>query len=558
MHQTPSRRRGRSRDAIMLSAGLRCSLQHVWTGRKQPAATISAGRDKRRRLEHSGETMGLHDFTLADVYRRNATLFPDRTAFVVEGARVSHRDYLARIERLAAGLQRDGIRPGDRVAILSQNCMAMVELIGATALLGAILLPVNYRLNAEEISFVLGDGAPAVLVVGADYRDLVARVLPSLGSVTRTYAIGSDPGPFTPFAELASDAPLVAPEFAAADGFVIIHTAAVGGKPRGALISQGNLLIAQSSLVEAWRLTEADVNLGLLPLFHVTGLGLMLTLQQAGGASVIAAKFDPAQAARDVEAHQVTVMAEFAPMLGGLLDNARPEQLASLRAVTGLDTPETIERFEATCPHARFWATFGQSETSGLATFAPYRDRPKSAGRPLFWRSVAVVDADDRPLPAGEVGEIVLRGPTVFKGYWNNEAATRHAFRNGWHHTGDMGRFDADGYLFYAGRAPEKELIKTGGENVYPAEVEAALKQHPAIADAVVIGVPDPQWSEAIKAVCVCKDGHNVEAGALAEFVAGLIARYKKPKHVVFVDALPQDGKGAIDRTAVKAAHGLS
>ncbi|WP_322515821.1 AMP-binding protein [Rhodopseudomonas palustris] len=500
--------------------------------------------------------MALHDFTLGDVYRRNAALFPDRTAFIFDGVHITHRDYLARIERLAAGLLHAGVQPGDRVAILSQNCPEMVELIGAVALIGAILLPVNYRLNADEIAFVLGDGAPTVLIAGADYRDIVAGLQPSLASVRRSFAIGADPGPFAPFAELASDDAFVPPDVAAADGFVIIHTAAVGGKPRGALISQGNLLIAQSSLIDAWRLTEADVNLGMLPLFHVTGLGLMLTLQQAGGASVISEKFDPAQAARDVEAHRVTIMAEFAPMLGNILDQAQPEQLHSLRAVTGLDTPQTIERFEATCPNATFWATFGQSETSGLSTFAPYRDRPGSAGRPLFWRSVAVVDAEDRPLPAGEVGEIVLRGPTVFKGYWNNEAATQHAFRNGWHHTGDMGKFDADGYLFYAGRAPEKELIKTGGENVYPAEVEGALKQHPAIADAVVIGVPDPQWSEAIKAVCVCKPGQSIDAATLADFVGSLIARYKKPKHVVFVDALPKDAKGAIDRAAVKAAHG--
>jgi acyl-CoA synthetase (AMP-forming)/AMP-acid ligase II len=503
--------------------------------------------------------MALHDFTLADVYRRNAALFPDRTAFVFDGGRrVTHRDYLARTERLAAGLLRDGIGPGDRVAILSQNCVEMVELIGATALVGAIMLPVNYRLGAEEIGFVLTDGAPTVLIVGPEYRDIVAGLRPSLPGVRRIYAIGDEPAPFAPFAELASDQAFAPPEVAAADGFVIIHTAAVGGRPRGALISQGNLLIAQSSLIEAWRLTETDVNLGMLPLFHVTGLGLMLTLQQAGGASVIAAKFDAAQAARAIAAEQVTVMAEFAPMLGNILDQAAPAQLQSLRAVTGLDAPATIERFEQLCPQATFWATFGQSETSGLSTFAPYRDRPGSAGRPLFWRTLAVVDADDKPLPPDEVGEIVVRGPTVFKGYWNNEAATRRAFRGGWHHTGDMGRFDADGYLFYAGRAPEKELIKTGGENVYPAEVEAALKQHPAVADAVVIGVPDPQWSEAVKAVCVLKAGESIAAEQLAEFVASLIARYKKPKHIVFVAELPKTSGGAIDRAAVKAAHGAA
>jgi acyl-CoA synthetase (AMP-forming)/AMP-acid ligase II len=501
--------------------------------------------------------MALTDFTFADVYRRNATLFPQRTAFVVDGHRLTHLDYLARVQRLAAGLAREGVTPGDRVAALSQNALEMVELIGAVAWLGAILLPVNFRLNAEEIGYVLADGAPSLAIVGPDYQEMVAALKPSLPSVRRYFGIGQAAPPYSPFSELSeSDGPAPDAAVDADAGFVIIHTAAVGGKPRGALLSQANLLIAQSSLIEAIGLTERDVNYGALPLFHVTGLGLMLTLQQAGGLSVIAAKFDAAQAARDIAAEKVTLLAEFAPMLGGILDKAEPGELQSLRAVTGLDTPETIERFEATCPAAKFWATFGQSETSGLATFSPFRDRPKSAGRPLFWRTMAVVDADDRPLPAGQIGEIVLRGPTVFKGYWNNESATAHAFRNGWHHTGDMGRFDEDGYLWYAGRAPEKELIKTGGENVYPAEVENAIRQHPDIVEAVVIGVPDPQWSEAIKAICVRRDGATISAQELAEFVGGQIARYKKPKHVAFVDALPLTPKGEIDRAAVKAAHG--
>lgn len=497
--------------------------------------------------------MALHDFTLADVYRRNAALFPDRTAFVFDGGRrVTHRDYLARTERLAAGLLRDGIGPGDRVAILSQNCVEMVELIGATALVGAIMLPVNYRLGAEEIGFVLTDGAPTVLIVGPEYRDIVAGLRPSLPGVRRIYAIGDEPAPFAPFAELASDQAFAPPEVAAADGFVIIHTAAVGGRPRGALISQGNLLIAQSSLIEAWRLTETDVNLGMLPLFHVTGLGLMLTLQQAGGASVIAAKFDAAQAARAIAAEQVTVMAEFAPMLGNILDQAAPAQLQSLRAVTGLDAPATIERFEQLCPQATFWATFGQSETSGLSTFAPYRDRPGSAGRPLFWRTLAVVDADDKPLPPDEVGEIVVRGPTVFKGYWNNEAATRRAFRGGWHHTGDMGRFDADGYLFYAGRAPEKELIKTGGENVYPAEVEDVLYQLPEIAEAAVIGAPDPQWGETGVAIIAVKSGQELAESALHAHCRERLARFKCPQRVIFVEALPRNATGKVHKPTLR------
>ena len=501
--------------------------------------------------------MTLRSFTFGDVYRRNAALFPDRTAFIFEGQRVTHSEYLHRVTRLATGLARLGVRPGDRVGVLSQNSLEMVDLIGAVALLGAILLPVNFRLSAEEVAFVLSDGGPAVIVAGADYHDVIGDLKGSLPSVRHCFGVGAAHPALTPFSELSSmDGQLPDGTVSGDDGFVIIHTAAVGGRPRGALLSQSGMLTAQSSLVQAWQLDHRDVSLGVLPLFHVAGLGLMLTVQQAGGASLIAAKFDAAQAARDIAAERVTVMSEFAPMLGSIMDQARPDQLASLRAVTGLDTPATIERFEAACPNAAFWTTYGQSETSGLATLAPYRDRPKSAGRPLFWRSIAVVDGDDRPKPSGETGEIVVRGPTVFKGYWNLEADTAVTFRNGWHHTGDMGYFDADGYLWYAGRAPEKELIKTGGENVYPAEVEKAIRAHPAIAEVVVIGVPDPQWSEAIKAVCEQHRSANVTAEDIIAFVADQIARYKRPKHVVFVDRLPRTAGGDIDRAAVKAAHG--
>lgn len=500
--------------------------------------------------------MALRNFGLTDVYRRNAEFFPDRTAFVFESQRITHREYLERVERLAGGLAREGVKSGDRVAILSQNSLEMIDLIGAVALLGAILLPVNFRLNAEEIGYVLADGAPVLVVAGPEYQETMASLGSTIADVRKFFGIGTTAAPFSPFAELSSgDAWLPETDADPDDGFVIIHTAAVDGRPRGALLSQTGLLMAQSSLVQAWSLTEHDVNLGVLPLFHVAGLSLMLTVQQAGGASVIASKFDPQRAVYDIAAERVTIMSEFAPMLANLMDEAKGGELTTLRAVTGLDTPATIERFEKTCPHAVFWAAFGQSETSGLATLSPYRDRPKSAGRPLFWRTITVVDSADKPTPTGQTGEIVVRGPTVFKGYWNNDAETVRTFRNGWHHTGDMGYFDADGYLWYAGRALEKELIKTGGENVYPAEVENAIRQHPDIAEVAVIGVPDPQWSEAIKAICVRRTGTSVTADEIIDFVAGQIARYKKPKHILFVDQLPKTDKGDIDRAAVKSAN---
>ncbi|HXZ00717.1 MAG TPA: AMP-binding protein [Stellaceae bacterium] len=503
--------------------------------------------------------MGLRSVSLPDILRRNAAVFGERTAFFCQGSRVSHRDHLRRVERLAAGLAEAGVAAGDRVAVLARNSLEFVDLYGAALWLGAILLPVNWRLSADEIAYILADGAPKLVIADVDYQPAIAALAGALAAGTGYYGLGGAEAPFRPFADLAdcaAAAPTPAP--GGDDGAVIIHTAAVDGHPRGALLSEANLAAAAGQSVACWQLDERDVGLVALPLFHILGLVLLLGVQRAGGASLILPKFEAEEAARLVAAERATVSATFAPMLGSLLDKAAEigASLASLRAVTGLDGQETIARFEAACPAARFWAGYGQSEVSGSVTLSPWRERPGSAGRPTSFSLVAVVDELDRPLPAGEIGEIVVRGPLIFRGYWRREADNAVAWRNDWHHTGDLGRFDADGYLWYAGRSPAKELIKPGGENVYPAEVERTIREHAAIAEVAVIGVPDAQWGEAVKAICVCRPGMSVTAAALIDFVGGRIARYKKPKHVVFVASLPRSAAGQVDRAKVKEEHG--
>ena len=375
--------------------------------------------------------------------------------------------------------------------------------------------------------------------------------------VERCFSLDEADGDFAAFEDLTrgAGAESAPPADVSCDsGFVIIHTAAVGGQPRGALLSHAGLLAANVQLGGCWSLSPQDVHLGVLPLFHASGLGMMLAVQQAAGATVVLSRFDAQAAVQTIAAEKVTVFATFPPMLGALLDQAPKDggDLSSLRHLTGLDVPDTITRFEAACPNARFWVAYGQSEMSGVVTFAPFRDRPGSAGKPTGLNRVCVVDDLDRPVATGETGEIVVRGPAVFKGYWNRVADNALTFRNDWHHTGDMGRFDADGYLWYGGRSPAKELIKPGGENVYPAEVERALLEHPAVAQAVVFGVPDAQWGEAIKAVCVCRHGQTVAAAQLIDFVGERIARFKRPKHVVFTASLPRNAQGQVDRARVK------
>ncbi len=503
--------------------------------------------------------MGLREYSLFDVIARNARLYPKRTAIVFEGKQITHGEYLARVERLATGLAVAGVNTGDRIGVVSLNCLEYLDLYGAAARLGAIMLPVNWRLSAEEIVQVLNDATPKFVFVDAEHQPIIAAARDRLPSVQRCYALGAAQAPFVAYDELlCSDAAVACTGVDSDSGYVIIHTAAVAGRARGALITHRGLIAASTQLIHNWNLSTKDVQLGMLPLFHITGLGMYLALQQVGGSTALSARFDPAAAVSQIVEERVTLFAEFAPMLGTLLDKAAEfgADLSSLRVVSGLDTPGTISRFERACPNARFWAAYGQSEVSGGVTFAPFRERPGSAGRPAMFSTVAVVDDLDRPVPEGQTGEIVVRGPMVFKGYWNCDVDNTFTFRNEWHHTGDMGRFDDDGYLWYVGRSPAKELIKPGGENVYPAEVERAILEHAAIAEVVVLGVTDAQWGEAVKAVCMCKPGERASEQELIEFVGQRIARFKKPKYVVFVAQLPHTASGVVDRQAVKREYG--
>lgn len=505
--------------------------------------------------------MSLRSFTLHDLIERNAWLHGPRMAFAGDGPTVTHAQYAQRAARLATGLARAGLLAGERVAVLAHNCQAYVDLIGAAARLGGIVVPVNWRLSAEEVAYVLADTCPRVLVVAPELLPLLAHAdLQGVRKYTTDGDVGTGAG-WLPLATLYLDiaAPVPAPIDDAAPLF-IVHTAAVGGRPRGAMLSHRGLLTAAAQSAHNWNLSPLDAQVGVLPLFHVAGIGVTLTLMAAGGATITMPRFDPKTVVQVVDELGGTVMGSFPPMLGAVLDAAAAagSSLGRLRIVMGIDAPETLARFAVACPHARFWVGYGQTETSGSICTSPHADRPGSAGLPVEQHTVAIVDDEDRPVPHGTTGEIVVRGPMVFSGYWNCEADNAFTFRGGWHHTGDIGRFDAEGYLWYMGRSPAKELIKPGGENVYPAEVERALLEHPAVDQAVVFGVPDAQWGEAVQAVCVLKPGHAMAAEELIEFVGGRIARYKKPKHVVFAVELPRTASGGPDRVATKARHAVA
>ena len=504
--------------------------------------------------------MGLNDFTFYDLISRNAVCFRNRPAWLeVDDQRtLTFAEVKQEVDRLAAGLQQAGIRKGDRIGVLGKNSLEYFLLYGAAAALGAIVLPINWRLSAEEVLFNLNDGAPKLLFVDPEYQSMIASANGRLTSVQRFFNLKPPGGEFADFNELLAISTGLQPaEVMDQDGLVIIHTAAVAGRPRGALLSHRNFIGANVHLNLLMHISPTDVHLNLLPLFHVGGLFMATMAFHAGALNINMSKFDAAQAVELIADRKVTVMFDFAPIMNSILEQqvAAGKAIDSLQRVIGIEAPQTIEKYQK-LTGGTFYVMYGQTETSAIATLGRYNDRPGSAGQTIPLADVRLVDDNGRTVPVGEIGEIAVKGPMVFNGYWNLPEDTAHSFRNGWHHTGDIGRFDEDGFLFYAGRKPEKELIKPGGENVYPAEVEKAILEHPAVEMTVVFGVPDPKWREGIKAVCKLKAGQALTAKDLAKFVGERIASYKKPQYVEFIAEMPLLADGSPDRAKVKEKHG--
>lgn len=506
--------------------------------------------------------MGLYDFTFHDVIRRNAKAFQDATAWyeVETGRTYSFAEIADAAERLAAGLRAQGVRKGDRIAVVGRNSIEFFLIYGAAAVLGAIVVPINWRLSPAELHFNLNDGEPQVIFSDVEFAERVRDRPSAPAPEPRLFTLHGEADGFAPFADLAAtteSAPPLRPAAGTQDSFVMIHTAAVTGQPSGALLSHGNLACACLHWNYYLKTTARDVHLSLLPLFHIAGLVMAAQSFQAGAVNVNLRKFDADAAAALIAERSVSQAFDFTPILGTILDAAEKNgaRITSLQCVAGLEKPDVIERYQEVTG-GTFYSLYGQTETASLTTIAPYSERPGSAGRPVMLAAVRLVDEADAPVPAGQTGEIVVRGPLVFQGYWRQPSQTQQTFRDGWHHTGDTGRFDTHGYLWYTGRKPEKELIKPGGENVYPAEVEKVILEHPAVAQTAVIGVPDPRWKEGIKAVCRLHPGARLSAAELIAFVGERIARFKKPQYVSFVDTLPLRADGTPDRAKIREQYG--
>jgi acyl-CoA synthetase (AMP-forming)/AMP-acid ligase II len=490
--------------------------------------------------------------------------------FATTGARRwTQAEASAEVNRLARALVELGLRRGDRVAILSKNSLEFVALYYAASKAGLILVPLNVRLTPRDWAGILADAEARVLLVGSDFVAAIERIRGDLGTVEKLVAIGAEaPAGWLGYRALLDAQPATAPDVASdpADVLVLLYTSGTTGAPKGVPLSHRNLLSDFNQVAPTMRGEPGDRWLAVAPMFHVGGAISSVLVPLYMGASVyLMADFVPAEVVRVIDEEGIAVALMVPAMIQACLmavPDVAERKYSDLRTLMygASPCPEPTLRRGVEVFGCDFCHGYGMTECSGaISRLSPeehkraLQDRPawlRSVGRPFMGTDIRITDPDGTVLAAGELGEIEIRGPQVTSGYWRRPEETASGFRDGWLRSGDAGRIDAEGYLYIEDRI--KDMIITGGENVYPIEVENALRQHPAVADVAVIGIPDERWGEAIKAVVVRKPDTSATEVELIEFCRDRIAGYKRPKSVAFVDALPRNALGKVVKAALR------
>ncbi|MFN7986394.1 MAG: AMP-binding protein [Thermoanaerobaculia bacterium] len=503
----------------------------------------------------------------ADVLGERARLSPERCAFVFvpTGERFTYRALNARAERVAA-LLRDGLglMKGDRVALLAHNRVEYVDLFFAAAKAGLVLVPLGTRLTPHELAFIVRNADVSALVYGGEFAETVAA-LRAEAAVPRRIALDAPAaeGDLSLPAEVAA-LPVAPFERTRCDGedlHLLLYTSGTTGKPKGVMVPHRMTSWNAWNTALCWGLTEHDVSPVFTPLYHAGGLGaFFVPILAAGGTVVLHSGFDPAEIWATVAKERCTVVLGVPTIWKLLLEHPSFEgaELSSIRWLISGGAPLPLYLIEAY--QARgivFKQGYGLTEV-GVNCFSMSVEesvaKKGSIGRPLMMTEAKLVDEAGVEVPVGEVGELWLRGPHVSKGYWRNPAATAAALDDdGYFHTGDLARKDADGFFTIAGR--RKDMLISGGVNVYPAEVEGELLLHPAVMDAALVGVPDPTWGEVGVAFIVLRPGENATKGELLAFGESRLARYKLPKDVVFVEALPRTAYGKVVKGELRDAY---
>ncbi|WP_242882737.1 long-chain-fatty-acid--CoA ligase [Actinomadura litoris] len=496
---------------------------------------------------------------LTDVLRERAELHPDRIAYIAGDLQSTYGDFDRRADRAAAALAASGVGHGDRVAILDKNSLEYAEQCFGAARIGAVQVPVNYRLEPDEVAYIVNNARAKVFIVGPEFVAVLDTVAGRLEHTTHLIVIGGPPGAYRDYSTWLDEAPAaVLPGTATSDVFVQLYSSGTTGLPKGVMLTHDNFLSVLPLTHGAWDIDDASVMAIAMPMYHVAGHALSICVIYEGITGVLNRDPDPTAIARAVERHRVThlflvpALLQFMPLIPAVAE----ADMSSLRVMLYGASPiseDVLRGAMAMLPHTGFIQVYGLTETTGAITMLPAADhdlsgpglrRLRSAGLPNQGCDLRIVDpATLADLPAGEVGEILCRTPQNMKGYWRlPEATAATLLPGGWLRTGDAGYLDEDGYLYIHDRV--KDMIISGGENIYPAQIENVLMDHPAVGDCAVIGVPDERWGETPKAVVVLAADATDEE--LIEHCRARLAHFKCPTSVERRNSIPRNPTGKI------------
>lgn len=506
--------------------------------------------------------------TLATTLRANARHLKDEPCFVFAGRTLTHGEYLERATRLASAWKARGLRAQDRVAVLSKNALEICEVYAAGELSGITTATISFRFAGPEIAHIINDSAPRAMVFEAEFAATIDALRPNLPSVEHFVCIGGGCDWAEDYEAVLASGDLGPPALPSEHDLAsLIYTSGTTGRPKGVMLAHsGKVQMAQilNALMNAGPL---DRTLLMMPMFHIGAKDIQLGAHWRGGTVYLHREFDAEAILRSIEADRITITHMAPTMIQMLLDHPRIRDfdLSSLRLIvySAAAMPEALLRRGLDILGPVFLQMYGQTE--GAGTVLPVedhrpdgdeRDRRRLQSIGTVFPGILIRIADDcgDECPVGEPGEILLAGRTLMKGYWNNSVATIEALRDGWLRTGDVGKLDAEGYVYLVDR--KKDMIVSGGENIYSREVEEALYQHEAVANAAVIAVPDEKWGEAVRGVVELRRDAFVTAVELVAHCRTLIAGYKCPKSIVFVDELPKLASGKINKLEIRKIHG--
>lgn len=503
---------------------------------------------------------------------RNAVRNRADTLAIVDGdVRFTYQEFGERVTRLAGNLQAMGVQKGDRIGILMLNSFRYLEIYYASFLLGAIAVPLNIRLSGAEISFMLNDAGTKALFFHREFIPVIASIRQDLPKVEH-YILAEDAADIDADALLYEDllsrrvgVEAELPQLVEDDVAAIMYTGGTTGLPKGVMLSHKNLAVNAYHVALTLGLQPDDVYLHAAPMFHAADCASTFAITIIGGTHAHLRAFEPRLAMETIQRDGVTSTLLVPTMINMLVNH--PEignyDLSSMRRMLYGASPIPVEVLKKAIKvlGCQFFQAYGMTEASPCLTIlrsehhvvdGDEKDfrRLASCGHALFQVELKIADPQGNEVPAGQVGEVIARGPNIMQGYWNRPEETANALRDGWYWSGDMGVMDEDRFVYIVDR--KKDMIVTGGENVYSVEVENAIYLHPAVLEAAVIGVPDETWGEAVTAVVVCKPGCELTAGELIVHCRSHLANFKTPKFVEFVDALPKSGAGKILKRSLR------